>query len=68
MDGYYAYSNIIKISTAGKTISLTKLYPNPFENVIRFEIVGEKREQVNLKILNTVGAVVKKETFWVTLA
>lgn len=65
-DGAHTYSNILKISTGSKKLSLTGLFPNPVRDIIQFELVSEKNQTVLVDVFSAEGKRVAASSFNVT--
>ena len=55
MDGSFTYSNVVKIKTAVKSITITRLYPNPTSSVINLELAADNQQLVNIEVYDVSG-------------
>ena len=54
-DGTFAYSGIIKLETAKKSIAVTQLYPNPVKDILTVQLQSEKRQVVRVSVFDITG-------------
>ena len=59
VDGRFTYSRIVALSLANKNIVL--FYPNPVQNEANLTITIDKAEQVQGRIIDNAGRVVKQQ-------
>lgn len=64
IDGGFVYSKVIALSPENKNIVF--LYPNPVVNEVNLSIRLTKSQQVQLRIIDNVGSVVKQQQFTFT--
>lgn len=62
IDGSFAYSNVVKVKTDSRAISLTRLFPNPTSSVINLEIVAANQQSINIEIFDIAGRKVMNQT------
>ena len=60
-EGNYTYSKVITIGVEIKGISLMVVYPNPFSKRVQVKIDCVNAEQVNIRILDNGGNVVRSQ-------
>lgn len=62
IDGTFAYSDIVKVKTAQRSISLTRLFPNPAMSYVNVEIVANNQQVIYVEVLNVEGQKVMTQT------
>jgi hypothetical protein len=65
-DGTYSYSNVIKVKTDNKAISLTRLFPNPTNSVINLEMVAANQQSLSVEIYDVAGRKVMNQAIQLT--
>ncbi|CAN5277229.1 hypothetical protein BH09BAC2_BH09BAC2_02290 [soil metagenome] len=54
-DGTFAYSNIVKIKTAQRKLSLTRLFPNPTATDVTFEMYADAAQAITVDVYDIAG-------------
>lgn len=64
--GKISYSNIINITAQGKTLSISRLYSPAGRSNLLAEINIQKSQYVNVAIINSNGAIMLTQKFYIT--
>ncbi len=64
-DGKYTYSKVVVINSELKGVSLLLVYPNPFGHKVQVKVESENREEVTIRVSNSMGAVIRSQTTFV---
>jgi hypothetical protein len=67
VDGTFAYSEIVKVKTAQRNLSLTRLYPNPTTSIVNVEIVANSQQAVSVDIINAEGQKVMTQSIQLSM-
>jgi hypothetical protein len=62
IDGSYAYSEIVRVKTENRAISLTRLFPNPTSSFINYEIVAANAQTLSVEIFDIAGRKMMNQT------
>lgn len=55
INGSISYSSILKFIAAQKTLTITRLFPNPVSNLLYIQLQSVKRQQAILQLFDVVG-------------
>lgn len=61
-DGQYTYSNIVTVNAVIKGVNITGIYPNPFMDKVLMTISTENNQQVNIRLFDNAGRLIKTQT------
>lgn len=63
-DGITTYSDIIRVTTAGRNVGITNLYPNPaVGDVISFDVLNNELDELEIEVLNSTGQVMHSQKY-----
>ncbi len=61
VDGTFTFSKVVAINSGAVGISLLLVYPNPFGHKVQVRIESEKADNIQIRLLNYAGVVIRSQ-------